>query len=60
VVIAYLRDDESGQIANEFSLEAHWSEMREWLNEWMVEPIFTVRPELQDEILPAPPSDATP
>jgi hypothetical protein len=60
VVYAHLRDDDSDQIADEFSLEAHWSEMREWLNEWMVEPIFTVRPELQDEILPAPPPGATP
>jgi hypothetical protein len=59
VVYAYLRDDESGQIDRELSLEAHWNEWRDWLNEWMVEPTFTVRPELQHEFLPAPPSGAT-
>ncbi|MGF6724680.1 hypothetical protein P3T43_004049 [Paraburkholderia sp. GAS41] len=56
VVYAYLRDDGSGAIADEFCLAENWSEWREWLDEWMVEPLFTVRPELQDEILRTPSS----
>ena len=48
VVYAYLRDDGSGRIEAEFPLDAHWSEWREWLSEWIVEPTFSVRPELQE------------
>lgn len=58
VVYAYLRDDDSGLIDAEFKLEPHWHEWRDWLNEWMIEPVFSVRPELQDVLLPAPPSGA--
>jgi hypothetical protein len=59
VVYAYVRDDD-GQIDSEFNLEPHWNEWREWLDEWMIDPVFSVRPELQNEILPAPPSGAVP
>ena len=58
-VYATLRDDDSGLIDKEFSLEGHWSEWREWLEEWMAQPSFSVRPELQDEIRVAP-SSGTP
>jgi hypothetical protein len=55
-----LRNDDSGQVGAEFSLETHWSEWCEWLNVWMVEPNFSVWPELQDEILPGAVSDTAP
>jgi hypothetical protein len=50
LVYAYLRTDDSGHIDAEFDLASHWMEWREWLNEWMAEPNFSVRPELQEGI----------
>jgi hypothetical protein len=58
VVYAFLQDDDSGRIADEFVLADHWKEWREWLAEWMMEPVFSVRPELQDDVLPTPPPGA--
>jgi hypothetical protein len=61
LVYAYLRDDDSGRIGQPFELEPHWREWRDWLNEWMMEPVFSVRPELQSELmLHAQSADPTP
>lgn len=55
LVYATVQDDD-GRIDKEFSLAEHWNEWREWLEEWIIEPSFSVRPELQDDIGPVPPS----
>lgn len=54
LVYAYLCSDDSGHIDAEFDLTPHWAEWRDWLAEWMDEPTFSVRPELQEGIRGAP------
>ena len=50
VVYANLREDDSGQIENEFSPADHWSQWRDWFTDWIAEPTFSVRPEIHDWI----------
>jgi hypothetical protein len=47
LVYATLRDDGSGLTGKEFDLGAQWPEWRAWLEAWMNEPTFSVRPELR-------------
>jgi hypothetical protein len=54
VVYCYLKDD-SDLIDKEFELDNRlWKDWEEYLSEWMVEPTFSVRPELQDRLNQAP------
>jgi hypothetical protein len=54
VVYRYLKDD-SDLIDKEFELDNRlWKDWEEYLSEWMVEPTFSVRPELQDRLNQAP------
>ncbi|RFU49624.1 hypothetical protein [Paraburkholderia sp. DHOC27] len=46
IVYATLAED-GGRVDREFDLGARWPEWRAWLEAWMSEPTFSVRPELQ-------------
>ncbi|MGA7781810.1 MAG: hypothetical protein WCA85_29425 [Paraburkholderia sp.] len=47
IVYATLREDDSGLIDREFDLAAQWPAWRGWLEAWMSQPTFSVRPELE-------------
>lgn len=47
IVYAMLREDDSGLIDKEFDLAAQWPTWRGWLEAWMSEPTFSVRPDVE-------------
>ena len=59
VVYAYLRDDLSGALDEEFNLsDNEWEQWHDDLVAWIGRPLFSVRPEVNDWIKDAPPNEA--
>jgi hypothetical protein len=59
VTYAFLRDDESGLIGEEFDLDDYqWGEWRETFSKWADSPKFSQRAEVKGWLMDAPPFEA--
>ncbi|HEY1999921.1 hypothetical protein [Paraburkholderia sp.] len=59
VTYAFLRDDASGQIEEEFDLDDYaWSQWQPEFEAWAEAPTFSVRSEILNWLKDAPPSEA--
>ncbi|WP_250510621.1 hypothetical protein [Caballeronia sp. GACF4] len=59
IVFAYLRDEDPGQVDEEFNLDdCHWEEWKPRLIAWLAKPVFVDRPQVAEWRSDAPPFDA--